>query len=174
MRRVSLNQRLSFEEHSTDEVEVALFHIEHEALTDPVRLSTDPTERLSDDPLAYGTRSTFNGASPVTEPFQFVLVSTDMPSDMEEAPAEAAIVLENVTTGIADVLQSLTTQATVHLALVLASSPDQVEAEFRDLKLVRSEGDASEITLYLSRQPIEEESFPAARMTKQRFPGLHR
>ena len=71
-------------------------------------------------------------------------------------------------------LQTVTTQATVHLALVLASSPDQVEAEFRDLKLVRSEGDASEITLYLSRQPIEEEGFPAARMTKQRFPGLHR
>lgn len=174
MRRISLNQRLALEAHSTNDIEVALFHIEHEALSEPVRLSTDNGDRLSDDPLTYGTRSTFNGANPVTQPFQFVLVSTDLPSDLEEAPAEASIILVNVTKGIADVLQLITTQATVHLALVLASSPNQIEAEFRDLKLVRADGDASEITLYLSRQPIEEESFPSARMTKQRFPGLHR
>ncbi|MBG6178788.1 hypothetical protein IWQ55_006660 [Labrenzia sp. EL_208] len=174
MRRISLNQRLSQEAHTSEEIEVALFHIEHEDLSDPVRLSTDPTERLSDDPLAYGTRSTFNGANPVSQPFQFVLVSTDMPSDLEEAPAEATLVLENVTRGIADVLQMITTQASVHMALVLASSPNQIEAEYRDLKLVRAEGNASEITLFLSRQPIEEESFPSVRMTKQRFPGLHR
>ncbi|WP_029061331.1 hypothetical protein [Labrenzia sp. DG1229] len=174
MRRVSFNQRISFEEHSTDEVEVMLFHIEHPEISEPVRLSTDPGERLSVDPLAYGTRSTFNGANPVTQPYFFVLVSADLPSDQEDAPAEAAIVLENVTKGIADELQSVTTQATVHMAIVLASSPNLIEAEFRNLKLVRAEGDASEITLSFSRQPIEEESFPAARMTKQRFPGLHR
>ncbi len=174
MRRISLNQRLSHDAHTTEEIEAALFHIEHEDLSDPVRLSTDPTERLSDDPLAYGTRSTFNGANPVSQPFQFVLVSTDMPSDLEEAPAEATLVLENVTRGIADVLQMITTQASVHMALVLASSPNQIEAEYRDLKLVRAEGNAAEITLFLSRQPIEEESFPSVRMTKQRFPGLHR
>ncbi|MET1410698.1 hypothetical protein ABVF61_00420 [Roseibium sp. HPY-6] len=174
MRRVSLNRRLLQEEHSTKEIEVALFHIEHEELSEPVRLSTDNADRLTDDPLTYGTRSTFNGANPVSEPFQFVLVSADLPSDLEEAPAEAAITLENVTKGIADVLQMINSQATVDIALVLASSPDLIEAEFRGLKLVRAEGDASEITLFLSRQPIEEESFPSVRMTKQRFPGLHR
>lgn len=174
MRRISLNQRLSLEEHSTDEIEVALFHIEHDELSEPVRLSTDNAERLSDDPLTYGTRSTFNGANPVSEPFQFVLVSADLPSDLEEAPAEASVVLENVTKGIADVLQMITTQAIVDIAVVLASSPDQIEAEYKGLRLVRAEGDAAEITLFLSRQPIEEESFPSVRMTKQRFPGLHR
>ena len=174
MRRLSLNQRLSIEETSSDEVEVALFHIEHEALDAPVRLSTDPSERLTYDPLTYGTRSTFNGANPAYQPFQFVLVSTDLPSDLEEAPAEVSLVLENVTKGIADELQSVTSQATVHMALVLASSPNHIEAEYRDLKLVRAEGDASETTLYMSRQPVEEESFPVARMTKHRFPGLHR
>jgi len=174
MRRLSLNQRLSLEENSTEEVEVALFHIEHAELSAPIRLSTDNTERLTDDPLTYGTRSIFNGANTLTEPFQFVLMSADLPSDLEAAPAEVGIVLENVTKGIADELQTVTTQATAHMAVVLASSPDEVEAEYRDLKLIRAEGDASEITLYFSRQPIEEESFPADRMTKQRFPGLHR
>ncbi|MEO0955796.1 MAG: hypothetical protein AAFY12_12440 [Pseudomonadota bacterium] len=169
-----MNQRLSQEQNSTSEIEVALFHIEHSALSEPIRLSTDNTERLSVDPLAYGTRSSFNGANPVSEPFQFVLVSADLPSDLEEAPAEAVLILENVTKGIADLLQMITTQATVDMAVVLASSPNQLEAEYRDLRLVRAEGDASEISLFLSRQPIEEESFPSVRMTKQRFPGLHR
>ncbi|EFO33895.1 conserved hypothetical protein [Roseibium sp. TrichSKD4] len=174
MRRVSLNQRLSLEDASSDEVEVALFVFEHSELEEPVRLSSDPTERLWSDPLAYGTRSTFNDSNPSSEPFHFVLVSTDLPSDLEEAPAEATLVLENVTRGIADVLQSITTRATAHMAIVLASSPDVIEAEYRDLRLVRAEGDASEITLSISRESIEEEAFPSARMTKQRFPGLHR
>ena len=174
MRRLSLAYRQSFEEGSTAEVQVALFHIEHAAMDVPVRLSTDPTERLSEDPLCYGTRSAFNGANPLYQPFQFVLVSALLPGDQENAPAEAALVLENVTKGIADELQSVTSPATVHMAVVLASSPDHIEAEYRDLLLTRAEGTASDITLYLSRLPIEAESFPAGRMGRQRFPGLFR
>ncbi|MES0879704.1 hypothetical protein [Roseibium sp. SCP14] len=174
MRRVSLNQRLSFEEGSTEEIEVALFVFEHEDLDEPVRISTDPTEELSLDPLIRGTRSTFNGANPAHQPYQFALVSTDLPSDMEDAPAAATLTLENVDSDMAELLQSITTRATVHMAIVLASSPDLIEAEFRGMKLLSAEGDASEITLSISREPIEEESFPVDRMTKQRFPGLHR
>lgn len=174
MRRVSLNQRQSFEVHSTAEVEVALFVFEHEDLAEPVRLSTDPTERLTLEPLTYGTRSTYGGAKPAYQPYQFVLVSTDLPSDLEDAPAEATLILENVTNRIAETLQSINTRATAHMAVVLASSPNQIEAEWRDLKLIRVDGDASEVTLTLSREPIEEESCPTDRMTKQRFPGLHR
>ncbi len=66
------------------------------------------------------------------------------------------------------------TRATVDLAIVLASSPDLVEAEWRGLKLMTAEGDAGDVTFTFSREPLSQEPYPADRMTRQRFPGLIR
>ena len=174
MRRVSLNARAAHDAATTAEIEVALFVIEHADLDAPLRLSTDPGERISTEPLIYGTRSTWDGADPQADPYLFVLASAELPSDLEDAPAAANIVLENVDNDIAALLRSFTDLATIHMAVVLASDPDLTEAEFRDLKLVSSSGDASELTLSISRRPIEDESVPMDRFTKDRFPGLFR
>ncbi|WP_126975032.1 hypothetical protein [Frigidibacter oleivorans] len=174
MRRLSLNARRAHDEPVSPDVEIALIHITHPALTHPIRLSTDPTVRLSVDPLAYGTRSTWMGADPLTEPYLFVLVSAELPSDLEDAPSEATLVLEAVTNDIARLLRSFTSRPLVSMAVVLASSPDLIETQYRDLRLVSSDGTASEVEIGLSRQPIEEEPFPSIRFTKDRFPGLHR
>lgn len=173
-RRISLNARAAQETAGTAEVEVALFVIEHADLDTPVRLSTDPTERLSTDPLRYGTRAPWMGADPATDPYLFVLASAEFPSDVEDAPAGAVLVLENVDNDIARLLRSFTDRATVHMAVVLASSPDLIEAEFRDMQLISADGDAAEVALTISRAPIEEESVPMERFTKDRFPGLFR
>lgn len=174
MRRVSLNARDSFNAQSSAEVEVALFHIEHDDLEAPVRLSTDPTVRLSEDPLYYGTRSSWYNSDPDTEPFLFVLAATDLPSDLEDVPAAATIVLENIDIQIAKVLRSFTDRARVSMAVVLSSAPDVVEIEYRGLSLMSANGTAAEITLEISREPIEDEQVPMDRFTKQRFPGLFR
>jgi hypothetical protein len=165
---------MAYEEQSTDEVEVALFVIEHPSLDAPVRLSTDPTVRLSTDPLMYGTRSTWDGANPKSDPYYFLLASAEFPSDLDDAPAAANIVLENVDNDIAALLRSFTDRPTIHMAVVLATSPDLVEAEFRNLKIVSSDGNATDITLQISRAPIEDEAVPMDRFTKDRFPGLFR
>ncbi|MBR26589.1 MAG: hypothetical protein CML46_06565 [Rhodobacteraceae bacterium] len=169
-----MNARTALDAASSAEVEVALFTIEHASLDAPVRLSTDPTERLSTDPLSYGTRSTWLDANPVMEPFLFVLVSAELPSDQEDAPAAATLVLENVDNDIAALLRSFTDRPVIHMAVVLAASPDLVEAEWRDLRIVAAEGDAGEVSLTLSRAPIEDELVPMDRFTKDRFPGLFR
>jgi hypothetical protein len=174
MRRVSLNARRAFDAQLSDQVEVALFRFEHSALAAPVLLSTDPTVRLGTDPLTYGTRSAWMGADPASEPYLFVLASAEIPGDQEDAPAAGGLVLENVTNDIATQLRAIGTRATVHMAVVLAATPDVVEVEFRNLKLISAEGDASEVSLAISRQPIEEEYAPMDRMTRDRFPGLHR
>ncbi|MCF1492503.1 hypothetical protein GOZ83_05285 [Agrobacterium vitis] len=169
MRRVSLNARLAMEMGMTDEVYVALFYITHPDLDEPVRLSTDNTERLSDEPLMYGTRSTWMES---TEPFYFVLASTILPSDLDDAPTSGNLVLENVDNDIAKVLRSFTTLATIHMAVVLASSPDYVEIEYRNMQIVSADLTAGEVTLSFSRQDIEEEKSPGGRMTRSQFPGL--
>ncbi|MFT6444488.1 MAG: hypothetical protein ACJA1J_000725 [Sulfitobacter pontiacus] len=174
MRRVSLNARTAFDAPTTAEIEIALIMIEHPELDAPVRLSTDPTERLWVDPLMYGTRSTWMDSDPVNEPFLFILASTDIPSDLEDAPAAANIVVENVDSDIAALLRSFTDRPTVHMAVVLAGSPDLVEVEFRGMVMVSADGNAGSVSLQVSRAPVEEESVPMDRFTKDRFPGLFR
>lgn len=173
MRRVSLNARTFYDDMASEEVHVALFHIEHESLDEPVRLSTDPTERLSTDPLAYGTRSTWLGANPIDEPFYFILASTILPSDIDDAPASGNIVIENVHQDIAKVVRSFISFATVQMAVVLASSPNEIEAEWLDMKIISADIDSGEIVLQFSRDDIEDEYSPSGRMTKNWFPALY-
>ncbi len=174
MRRLSLNARAALDAATTDEIEIVLLTVEHDDLPAPVRLSTDPTERLSIEPLMYGTRSSWFGADPATDPYLFVLASAEFPSDLEDTPAAATLVLENVDNEIAQLLRSFTDRPTVHMAVVLASSPDLIEAEFRNLKIVGVDGNAGEVSLSISRAPIEDEHVPMDRFTKDRFPGLFR
>ena len=174
MRRVSLNARAHFEAQTSEEVEVALFYIDHPALDAPIRLSTDPTERLSIEPLHYGTRSTWMDSDPLINPYLFILASAELPSDLEDAPAEATIVLDNVDAGIAETLRSFIDRPTVSMAVVLASSPDLVEIEFRGMVMMGASGNAGEISLQISRAPIEDEQVPMDRFTKERFPGMFR
>lgn len=174
MRRLSLNARLAADDQAPDQIEVVLIEVSHPDLPQPVRLSTDNTERLSADPLYYGTRSTWRGADPVSDPYLWVVAEALLPSDQEDTPASAQIVLENLDAEMARLMRSFTTPATVALAVVLADTPDLIEVEFADLRLVQAEIDAGQIALTLSREEIELEYFPGGRMTRQRFPGLHR
>jgi len=173
MRRLSLNARLAMEAEATGEIEVILLVFDHPELPAPIRLSTDNTERLSEDPLMYGTRSSWRGANPITDPYLFVIASAVLPSDLEDTPAAAQIVLENLDSEMVGLLQSFITPATVHLAVVLASSPDLVEAEYADLQLISHAIDAGSISLSISRDEIEAEYWPTGRMSRERFPGLH-
>lgn len=174
MRRVSLNARTAFDSFSTDEVEVVLLYIQHPDLDAPLRLSTDPTERLSTEPLLYGTRSNWMGSDPATEPFVFVLASAELPGDLEDAPASAVLVIDNVGQEVVEILRSFIDRPTVSMAVVLSSSPDVIEVEFQGMVMMGSEGNASEISVSLSRAPIEDETVPMDRFTKDRFPGLFR
>ena len=75
-------------------------------------------------------------------------------------------------TRIAEVLRSFTDRPTVHMAVVLAEPPDLVEAEFIGMVMTGSGGNIDEISIDISRAPIEDETVPMDRFTRQRFPGL--
>lgn len=173
MRRVSLNMRLAQDAESSSEIYAALFEINHPDLDKPIRLSTDNTERLSVEPLYYGTRSTWRGANPVTDPYLWAIASVLLPSDQEETPAAGTLILENLDARMVQVVRSYQGIAALHLAVVLASSPNLIEAEYTNMEIVSTDIDAGEIVLSYSREEIEMEPFPAHRMTKQYFPGLH-
>ncbi|MBZ4022202.1 hypothetical protein CKO11_06995 [Rhodobacter sp. TJ_12] len=172
--RLSLNARLAQDSPVSAEIEVVLIEITHPDLEAPIRLSTDNTARVSEEPLMYGTRSTWRGADPDADPYLWIVASAVLPDDAEDAPAQAQLVLENLDARMIELLRSFTSQPTVALAVVLADTPDLIEAEWHGLRLTVAEGTSAEITLALSRDEIELEHFPSGRMTRQRFPGLWR
>uniref|UniRef100_UPI003D6BBD61 hypothetical protein n=1 Tax=Pelagimonas sp. TaxID=2073170 RepID=UPI003D6BBD61 len=167
-----ITARRDFDAAHSSDVGVVLMQFEHPEDGSVLRVSSDPTERLSVDPLLYGTRSTWLGANPVTEPFLFLTLGVEWPGDQEEAGFEARLILSNFDSQTVQTLRSFTRPAVADLAHVMASTPDLVEVEARDLMLVASDIDADRIELTLSRRVIEDEAFPSHRMTKQRVPGL--
>lgn len=125
-RKISLNAYLALDADGSQEVEVVLLQITHPETEQVIRLSTDPTERISYQPLRYGTRSTWLGADPAKddEAFFFILVSVLLPDDQETAPPAARLVIEGVDNELTEVLRSTLARANVSMAVVLASSPD--------------------------------------------------
>jgi hypothetical protein len=159
---------------ASDEIEVILIRVTHPDLEAPILLSSDNADRISIEPLLYGTRSRWiSGDGNPPDTFHFMLMSAVLPEDREDAPAAATIVLEVVSRAMAPLLRSTTERATVDMAVVLASAPDLVEQEVLGLTLLVAEGDAGEITLSCGREPIEEEPWPVDRMTRSQTPGLH-
>lgn len=175
MRYISLAARRAAEAGTSAEIELLLVQIEHPELAAPLRFSTDPTERLNSDPLTYGTRSTWLGANPVTEPFEFVMATAALPSDEEDVPAAASIVIWDLSGAVGAALRSFRyPRATVHLALALASSPSVIEEEHLGLQLVERDISAGEVRLEIARKRIEEERYPTFSFSKGIAPGVHR
>ncbi len=172
-RRLSLNARTTQDASHASDFEVVLLEIDHAEFDAPLRLSTDPTERLSSDPLRYGTRSTWRGADPLAEPFSYIIASLELPGDEEDVPAGARIILDLFDHSVVSLLRSVSTRATAHLAVVMASSPDLIEQEWTGLQVMSAAyGQAIEVPL--SRRPIEEEAAPMDIIGRDRFPGLFR
>lgn len=204
MRRVSYNSRLAQEAPQSDEIEVVLVIIEHPDIEGGViRLSSDPGTRVSVEPLLYGTLSTWRtetGEPLLTaddeplltdddeqiyidegedivvdgEPFLFTMMDAIVPDEKDDAPSQASLVLEILDSAVGEILTSTTVQAICHMAVVMASSPKTVEGEWSDLKMTSADVDAGQAVLRFSTESLYDEPWPADRMTKERFPGLHR
>lgn len=171
--RVSLNVRLAQEDVVDENVYAALFEISHPEMTGGVvRLSTDNKDIISREPYVMGTRSTWRGANPITEPFLWVVASVVYPSDIQSQPAQAQVVLENVSSKIVEILRSFVETATVNMCVISASTPNTPEREFIDLLLTSASGNTVEIALSISRDEKEQEYYPPGRMTRNFFPGL--
>lgn len=173
MRRLSLNARLSPDATASSEIEAVLIEILHPDLEEPIRLSTDNADVIDEGQWLYGTRSSWRGADPETEPYLWIIASAIVPGDEEDAPASAQIVLENLDARIVEILRSFTDLAEVNIAVVMAASPDVIEGEWIGLQLTSAEADDGEIVIQFDREEIEQELFPSGRMTRWRFPGLH-
>lgn len=176
-KRMSLPGRRVHDGTDTSAVELILIEITHPDLAAPLRFSTDMTERLTNDPRTYGTRSTWRGANPATEPFEFIPAEYEWPGDAEDEGPEARLILPVVTPSMIMTLRGFNDPATLHLALVISTHADEPEEELLGMELQMAEADltlATQIELSLSHRLDWLEMFPSPRMTRSRCPGLNR
>jgi len=165
MRSLSLTFRRNLHAPTCEEVVALLIIITHPSLAEPLRLSSDATVRLSDDPPTYGTIS--NG-----ETFIFVMMNLLIPDDSEDGPLSAQLQLENVEADAGPLLEPILGDVQVTMQVVLASSPDFVEIEYAGLDLTSAQGGEGAITLSAGREDTALFTLPGDRMTRDRFPGL--
>ena len=170
-RYVSFNAREAGDASASDQIEVVLVIVEHPDLAEPERLSSDNKVRLSVEPLQYGTLSSWRTQS--GEPFRFIGMGAQLPDDADDGPANGSLVVELHDQRLVDALRSTVTPATIHMALVMADTPDLVEAEFVGMELAGADIGAGEATLQFGLKPVLAERNPSDRMTRQQFPGLH-
>lgn len=112
--------------------------------------------------------------NPDGEPYLYIVMQAVVPDEVGDAPAAASILIEVFDDVTGPMLLSITEPATVHMALVLGSDPDDVKREWLDLDLVGAPIADGDVTLDLSKEPRTAEPFPVERFTKDRYPGQHR
>lgn len=171
MRENSLNARHHHDDPYSSNTEIFLIKISHPDLSSPIRISTDPTERLTLEPVTYGTKSAW--LTDDESPFQFVLASAQWPDDVEGVPPTAQIVIRSVGNDVIKILRSTTNRASVDFAVVLVETPDMTEAEYIGLELIGVEGDATEITLQITGDNFHLEPWPHEIMSKRVCGGLY-
>lgn len=165
MRNMSLAFRAAANAEETREILVFLVTITHESLDLPKRYSSDPTARLSTDPLKYGTVSR-------GDTFEYLPMTLQLPDDSSDSAPTMKLVLDNVTREAIPLIRSISTPAQVSVELVLASAPDDVEATWPDFDVVNASYDATTVSLELAINALVNEPYPSGTFTPAGFGGL--
>jgi hypothetical protein len=165
MRTLSLNFRQALFAQESGEVVIFLLTITHPQLPDPILLSTDPTSRLTTDPLTYGTVSRGNT-------FLYAGIDISLPNEQDRSAPACQLVISNVNNEIIPLARSVQTPASVKIEAVLLSDLDTVEMSFPALDMSNLTYDAASLTFDLTMDALATEPFPAGNFDPASFPAL--
>lgn len=139
----------------TDQAFLTLLAIEHEALPEPLRFTSDAVETVH--------------AGEVYVPCPFSLT---LPEERDDRPPTVRMVIDNVARAVIATLRSIPTAPTLTLTIVLGSTPDVVEAGPFVFTLRSATYDANAIVGELGYEEILDLPYPSDTFTPNLFPGL--
>lgn len=140
----------------TGEAFIVLLTLSHPTLANPIRVCSDGQALIS------------NGNTYVAFPFRISL-----PAEAEGAPPTTELEIDNVDRSIVKAVREATGEPIqISMSVVLASSPNTIEAGPFDFTLRNVEYDASVVRGQLQYEDILNEPYPGDTMTPSRFPGL--
>ena len=169
MLNVSLNFRQAAYAQETGRVIIALFTIDHESLSEPIRLSSDPTQRLdeysTDQDIVYGTVSR-------GEKYIFYPMRLKLPDETDEGMGEITIEIDNVHRTLMETIRNIFTPPAVNTEIVMDNTPDVVEAQWPEFLLTNINYNASVISGTLRADMLEKEPFPMGTFNPSYFPSV--
>jgi len=162
MREVPLSTLRSMYALEADEYPIILIEISRGA--DIIRISSDATVRISEDPIGYGTIS--NGETYAFFPFEITL-----PADADTVP-KMRLVVPNISAEIGWWLRGSLTAPNVTVTLVSSVDVDTPIATFPDFEMRGFSAGTMQIEGELSLSNLEREPFPSGTFCPSFFPGL--
>jgi len=140
----------------------------------PIRLADNYTNRLAslttDEEIIYGVTSTASGTS---KDYIFLPMQIGLPGEEEAGAGQCSLILNFVTREAIELIRThLTSPVSVQIDLVLANSPNTVEATFTGFKITNVTYNADQITFDLNMVSLSREPFPCFTFTPANFPGL--
>ena len=154
-RDTSLLLKEAVASQETGEVFLLLLTINHNTLSEPIRLVSDTKDVVS------------RGNTYIAYPMGIIL-----PDDTDSGGPQVSIVIDNVDRSIIQTVRTLTTPPSVSIEVVLASTPDVVEAAFYNFIFRNITANALTVSGTLSIDNFSGEPFPGDTLTPGKFPGL--
>lgn len=165
MRVLSLNFRQALFAEASGEVVIFLLTITHEDLAEPIRLTTDATERKSSVPLLYRTMSR-------GDEYLYVGVDITLPDEQDKSPPTSKLTIANVTRDLIPLARSVSTPPAVRIEAVLASALDDVEMTWPSMDMTNLTYDASSLQFDLTMDALVTEPYPSGTFSPAAFRGL--
>ena len=162
MRVLSLNFRKALFSQESGEVVIFLLTITHPSLPAPILLSTDPTTRLTTDPLTYGTLSRLST-------FLYAGIDVTIPDEQDKTPPASKLTIQNVTRDLIPLARSVSTPPLVKIEAVLASAPDSVEMTIGALQMSNLTYDANQLVFDLTLDALVTEPYPSGTFSPAYF-----
>ncbi len=154
-RTLSMAARQAVNAQETNEVFLLLLTLDHEDLAEPIRVVNNTEDVTS------------RGMTFVAYPFEIAL-----PDEDPESVARVSLRIDNVDREIVRNLRAIQAPLSVALEVVMASSPDTVEAGPFNMTLVAAEYDALTVTGELAFEDVLNEPFPGQSYVPSEYPGL--
>jgi len=169
MTTTSLNFREAAFAQETGRCPIALITLTHEDLDDPIRISTDPTQELTE--LTTDTQKVYGTVSDGSD-YIFLPVRLTLPNDTDAGPGEMKLEIDNVHRSITESIRTIQTPVTCQVDLVLDNALDTVDASWPEFKLTNITYNATVVCGTLKLEMLNTEPFPSGSFTPNYFPGL--
>jgi hypothetical protein len=154
-RNVSSVFRQAAYAQQTDQIYLVCLEINHASLAQPIRVVNNYSNITS------------GGNEYIGFPFDI-----ELPQDFEDALPNVNIAICNVDRQIVYAIRSLTGPPTITMFVVLASSPNTIEAGPYTMTLRSANYDAMAVSGTIVPEIVADEAFPGDYFTPGNFPGL--
>jgi hypothetical protein len=156
----------------TDEAILVLLEINHEDLSAPIRVVNNPEDIVLGGEVYDDDGLVTDGIGTVTDGTGVTYSAFGFEVNLPDNDGRTEITICNVDRQIVETIRSVDTPPSVRMSVVLADTPDVVEAGPYDFELSDVTYNALIVRGTLAFDYLQDEPYPGDRFTPAQYPGL--